>query len=78
MAAEIICDGCGKRAKMILGATGNWFKPGDWYERTQFVEEPDGSAGRSATGLSAPASASRKSARKRATTRPSRRSRSHP
>jgi hypothetical protein len=46
VAAEIICDGCGKRAKMILGATGNWFKPGDWYERTQFVEEPDGRLGR--------------------------------
>ncbi len=34
MAAEIICDGCGKREKMIAGKLGNWHKPDDWYQRS--------------------------------------------
>lgn len=46
MAAEIICDGCGRRAPMIVGATGNWYKPGNWYERTQFQEDAGGRLGR--------------------------------
>ncbi len=33
MSAEIICDGCGKRQPMVQ-ANGNWFKPRDWYERS--------------------------------------------
>lgn len=34
MAAEIICDGCGKRAPAVAGADGHWHKPRDWYERS--------------------------------------------
>lgn len=33
MAAEIICDGCGKRSKMPA-YHGNWFKPDSWFERS--------------------------------------------
>jgi len=33
MAAEIICDGCGKRAPMTADKSGNWIKPRDWFER---------------------------------------------
>lgn len=34
MAAEIICDGCGKRAPMETGNLGTWHKPRHWYERS--------------------------------------------
>lgn len=34
MAAECICDGCGKRAPMWANRVGNWFKPSNWYQRT--------------------------------------------
>lgn len=34
MAAESICDGCGKRAPMEKGALGTWHKPRHWYERS--------------------------------------------
>lgn len=34
MAAESICDGCGKRAPMKAGASGAWYKPRHWYERS--------------------------------------------
>lgn len=34
MAAESICDGCGKRAPMVAGYDHNWHKPGHWYERS--------------------------------------------
>lgn len=33
MPAEIICDGCGKRARMP-NYNGNWFKPDAWFERS--------------------------------------------
>lgn len=33
MSAEIICDGCGKRAPMAA-YNGNWFKPDSWFERS--------------------------------------------
>jgi len=33
MAAEIICDGCGRRVPM-QASHGNWFKPPSWYERS--------------------------------------------
>ena len=33
MAAEAICDGCGKREPMYY-AGHNWHKPSDWYERS--------------------------------------------
>lgn len=33
MAAESICDGCGKRQEMIP-VRGNWIKPYDWFERS--------------------------------------------
>ncbi len=33
MPAEIICDGCGKREKMIHGADGNFHKPHNWFQR---------------------------------------------
>lgn len=33
MAAESICDGCGKRAPMYCNGQA-WFKPSAWYERT--------------------------------------------
>lgn len=32
MSAEIICDGCGKRAKMQSNNI-DWHKPSSWYER---------------------------------------------
>ena len=32
MAAEIICDGCGRREPMHNNGR-DWFKPRDWYER---------------------------------------------
>lgn len=53
MAAEIICDGCGRRAPMIVGALGSWHKPSAWYERTEFEEKPDGSIGRPKRNYSA-------------------------
>ena len=34
MAAESICDGCGKRAPMLAGRDGRWRKPRNWYERS--------------------------------------------
>jgi len=34
MAAEAICDGCGKRAVMIASQDGCWYKPASWYERS--------------------------------------------
>ena len=34
MAAESICDGCGKREPMARGALGTWHKPHNWYERS--------------------------------------------
>lgn len=36
MAAEWICDGCGKRAPGEFFAQGdrNWHKPRNWYERS--------------------------------------------
>lgn len=34
MAAEAICDGCGKRAPMFYGADRNWHKPAQWFERS--------------------------------------------
>jgi hypothetical protein len=34
MAAESICDGCGKRAPMIQGSLGRWHKPSKWFERS--------------------------------------------
>jgi hypothetical protein len=33
MAAEAICDGCGKRAPMEYGGH-NWHKPPSWFERS--------------------------------------------
>lgn len=33
MAAEWICDGCGKRAPGVP-AGGNWYKPDSWFERS--------------------------------------------
>lgn len=36
MAAEWICDGCGKRAPGVFWPKGdhNWHKPEKWYERS--------------------------------------------
>lgn len=34
MAAESICDGCGKRAPMVKGELGTWHKPHSWFERS--------------------------------------------
>lgn len=34
MAAESICDGCGKRAPMEQGELGTWHKPRLWFERS--------------------------------------------
>jgi len=34
MAAESICDNCGKRAPMVAGRAGRWHKPRAWYERS--------------------------------------------
>jgi hypothetical protein len=34
MAAESICDGCGKRAAMVAGQDGRWHKPRPWFERS--------------------------------------------
>lgn len=34
MAAEAICDGCGKREPMIDGETGTHLKPFKWYQRS--------------------------------------------
>jgi hypothetical protein len=34
MAAEWICDGCGKRARGEAGADGRYHKPRLWYERS--------------------------------------------
>lgn len=33
MAAEAICDGCGKREPMYYSGR-NWYKPDQWYERS--------------------------------------------
>lgn len=35
MAAECICDGCGKREPMFCNASGEWYKPKVWYQRTE-------------------------------------------
>ena len=32
MAAEAICDGCGKREAMWQDALGKWHKPAHWYQ----------------------------------------------
>jgi hypothetical protein len=34
MPAEMICDGCGKRAPMWANRQGDWFKPRSWFQRT--------------------------------------------
>jgi hypothetical protein len=34
MAAESICDACGKRAPMSAGLDGEWHKPMSWFERS--------------------------------------------
>lgn len=34
MAAEIICDGCGKREPMIHGNDGLFHKPSKWFSRS--------------------------------------------
>lgn len=34
MSCEFICDGCGRRQAVKASRQGGWFKPGDWYERT--------------------------------------------
>lgn len=34
MAAEAICDGCGKRSPMYAGKDHHWHKPESWYERS--------------------------------------------
>ena len=34
MSAEIICDGCGKRAAMTATRHGDWIKPRDWFQRS--------------------------------------------
>ncbi len=34
MACEFICDACGKRKPGWSSRGGEWFKPNDWYERT--------------------------------------------
>lgn len=35
MAAEIICDGCGQRDKMVYypHGTSGWHKPDSWFQR---------------------------------------------
>lgn len=56
MAAEWICDGCGKRTPGVIGAGGDWLKPPSWYEKTVFDGEdarPFGQLGRAKTTLSA-------------------------
>jgi hypothetical protein len=41
MAAEIVCDGCGRRAPMI--AVGrDWRKPRDWFERSDKIAAASG------------------------------------
>lgn len=34
MACFFECDGCGKREPGENNRTGHWFKPRDWYERS--------------------------------------------
>ena len=34
MAAEFICDGCGKRVMATQGPHGQWLKPHSWYQRS--------------------------------------------
>lgn len=34
MAAEFICDECGKRAPGESNYYGGWFKPRQWYQRS--------------------------------------------
>lgn len=34
MACEFICDGCGKHATVFATRDGLYFKPHNWYERT--------------------------------------------
>ena len=41
MAAEWICDGCGRRAPGVPNSMGDWRKPRDWFERTRY-ERADG------------------------------------
>lgn len=33
-----ICDGCGKQQPAVC-SHGNWFKPGEWFERTPLDKE---------------------------------------
>ncbi len=49
MAAEWICDGCGKREPGIATESG-WMRPRDWYERNFSVKED----GTEAAGVFAP------------------------
>jgi hypothetical protein len=39
MAAEWVCDGCGKREPGIPTQGGGWKKPHEWYERNLSVKE---------------------------------------
>lgn len=34
MSAKMVCDGCGKEAPMIVGASGDYFKPSSWFTRS--------------------------------------------
>lgn len=34
MAAEFICDGCGRRAPAVEGRDGNYHKPRSWFQRS--------------------------------------------
>ena len=34
MAAEWICDGCGKREPGVATRMGRWIKPSHWFERS--------------------------------------------
>lgn len=34
MSVEYICDGCGLRAKAITYDMRDWFKPRDWFQRS--------------------------------------------
>lgn len=49
MSMIAVCDGCGKQQPAACHS-GNWFKPGDWYERTPI--DKDGNQERSVTACS--------------------------
>ena len=34
MTVEFVCDGCGKRAPAVYGASGDAFKPSSWFQRS--------------------------------------------